>query len=829
MLEIGRNDPCPCGSGKKYKQCCLLKKSSSASRKLWVWLLDKRPEWFTLITFAFIILVATAAYYNSFTVPFVFDDGSNIVHNKGVHLSSLRVEDGDIVRLKAVIDKNGRAVSQISYALNYYFGRLEVFGYHLFNLIIHILCAWAVFLFTKMTLTLPSMKDRYGGWAKEIAAACAIIFVVHPINTQAVTYIVQRATSLAALFTLICMIYYAKGRLACGGRRFTYYVISFVCFLIAFSSKQNTVVVPILIFIYELYFFQQVDTKWLKKKWPYIGGLALFLFLVLLIYTKFAPIAWFESHYAHRPFSLWERVMTEWRVVVYYFTLIFLPLPSRLNLDYDFPLSLSLINPPTTILSLAVILGLIWLALYLAKKEPLISYFILWFFINLVVESTIVALDLVYEHRLYLPGIGAFIIIIWGLERAIHHLAPRLRTPLKVIMLAILTINLSMMTYQRNKVWQSVISILEDVAKKAPTNARQHVNLGVAYSDAKMLDKSIKQYLIGIKLDPNYPEAYNNLGNAYNRKGMYDKAVKEYLRAIRMRPTYKEAHNNLGSAYCNMGKFDMAIQEHLTALKINPDCEKSHNNLGVAYSFKREYDNAIAAYKRALEINPLFIKARTNLGLAYGLKGEPDNAVTEYKKVLQLKPYDLATNYNLGNIYNQKGQSELAIKYFGVVVAQNPNHAEANSNLGLAYKRLKNYQKAEEFFKRAISLKGNIPEFHFNLGLVYKDTKRLKEAKESFNRAIQLKRNFAVAYYNLGLIAEDEKNFKLAADKYQQSIRANQRFAMAYNRLGLILLNHSRNTKEALRIFERSLVVSPNQPDAAQIKNLINQLKGKRG
>ncbi len=825
MVAVGRNDPCPCGSGKKYKQCCLLKKSSSPSQKLLNWLVSKRPDVFNLVTFVFIVILAGAAYSNSFSVPFIFDDGSNIVHNRGVHLSSLKIADGDLIRLKSSIAKNGRTISQISYALNYYFGGLNTWGYHLVNLIIHILCAWAIFKFTLLTLTLPAMKDRYGSWAREIAAACAIIFVVHPVNTQAVTYIVQRATSLAALFSVISLICYARGRLSSGSNSWWYYLIAFVCFCAAFSSKQNTIVIPILVFLYEFYFFQELDPDWLKKKWPYLSGIIFIILLIFLVYTKFEPIAWFKTNYARRPFTLFERVSTEWRVIVYYFTLLFLPLPTRLNLDYDFPLSYSLLNPPATIASLLIIVGLIYLAIYIAKKEPLISFFILWFFVNLVVESTIVGLDLVYDHRLYLPGIGIFIIVIWGMERAIHHLAPRLRTPLKIGALTVLVINLSMMTYQRNEAWQSVISILEDVVKKSPGNARQHVNLGVAYSDAKRLKDATNEYLIGIKLDPNYPEAYNNLGNAYNRQGMYKKAVKEYQQAIRMRPEYKEAHNNLGSAYCNMRQYDKAIAEHLIALKINPECEKSHNNLGVAYSFKGLYDKAIAEYTRSLEIKPSFLKARSNLALAYSFKGMYYEAIAEFKKVLRANPNDVAVNYNLGNAYNSIKDYKQAAAAFSRVVAAQPDYAEARNNLGLAYLNTGNLSEAQALFEKAIKLKPNVAEFYFNLGLVYKQRNQPARAKRAFKQALRVNPRFALAHYHLGIMAESRGDYNSALTRYQQAIQVKPRFALAYTNAGL-LLNRLGDSEQAIAYIKQSLKLFPNQPNAQNLNKLVKRLGG---
>jgi len=789
------------------------------------WLAGLQADRAFLSLLLLVAFVGVLAYANSFTVPFVFDDGSNIVHNRGVHLETL---DGYYwQRLGESIRKQGRALAQLSFALNYYFGRLDTFGYHLFNLVVHLLTTALVFLLVRLTLSLPSLGGRYSRWATQVAVGTSLIFVVHPANTQAVTYIVQRATSMATLFSLATLYFYARGRLSPKGERGRLYLASGVAFALALASKQNTVTLPVVVLLYEFCFFQQADWAWLRRYWWLVAGMVLVPLLAGLVYTKFDLLGWLSREYARRDFTMYQRVLTELRVVVYYLSLLILPFPSRLNLDYDFPLSRSFVDPPSTLAALFLILGLLALAGYIIRREPVISFFIFWYFINLAVESTILALDLVYDHRLYMPGIGPLVIMVYGAVRLVERVvaSEERRMAAKAGGLMVVVLLLCGMTYKRNGVWQSVISILEDVVKKAPTNARQHVNLGVAYSDAGRLDDAIREYKRGIELDPGYPEAYNNLANAYNRKGMYQEAVKEYLKAIKMKPDYKEAHNNLGSAYCNMGLYEKAVQEHKIALKINPECEKSHNNLGVAYSFMGRYREAIEEYKKALRIRPDFLKARSNLGLAYSLLGEYDKAIREYLKVLQVKPYDVATNYNLGNVYNEKGEYRKAIEAFERVVRQRPRYAEAHNNLGLAYKNIGNLQRAELAFKRAIRLKPQIAEFYFNLGLVYQESGRLDQAEKTFREALRRKPNLVAAHFNLAQVLEVQGRWDEAVASYQEALKYAPDFAEAHKKLGL-LLNRLGRPKEAAEHLNQALKLQPNQPGAEKLRRLGEKLGG---
>jgi hypothetical protein len=306
---------------------------------------------------------------------------------------------------------SSRVFSYFTFALNYYFGEFNVFGYHLVNLFIHIASALFLYWFLILTFNLPSLKEHYSSVSYKAALFASLIFVSHPIQTQSVTYIVQRMASMAGMFYLLSMVLYIKGRLSSGRVRVLYFCGTGLSYLWGVFSKENVAILPLFIALYELYFFQNWDLGWRRNK-------VLFgLFASLVILGTFGFIIWGKGYiqfikegYHYLPFTMSEGVLTQFRIVLYYLNLLVYPHPSRLNLDYDFPISRTILDPVTTLLSVLTVAGLIGYSIWTAKKRPILSFFILWYFGNLVIESSILPLELVYEHRLYLPSVGPFIL-----------------------------------------------------------------------------------------------------------------------------------------------------------------------------------------------------------------------------------------------------------------------------------------------------------------------------------------------------------------------------------------------------------------------------------
>jgi hypothetical protein len=266
------------------------------------------------------------------------------------------------------------------------------------------------------------LREKYGALSYKVALFASLIFVSHPIQTQSVTYIVQRMACMAGMFYLLTFVFYVKGRLSKGKARFFYFGGGILSYLLGVFTKENVAILPFFIAIYEFYFFQNLD---LSPKGKKIVGV---LIGVLLFLGALGFLIWGQRYiqvtivgYQTRPFTMAERVLTQFRVVLYYLTLLIYPLPSRLNLDYDFSVSKSILDPATTLISMVIVLGLIGYSLWTAKKRPVLSFCILWYFGNLVIESSIFPLEMVFEHRLYLPSIGPFILFallaVRGIEK----------------------------------------------------------------------------------------------------------------------------------------------------------------------------------------------------------------------------------------------------------------------------------------------------------------------------------------------------------------------------------------------------------------------------
>jgi len=377
------------------------------------------------IAVALIAVVALLAYSNTFHVPFHFDDQINIINNPNIQIKQFSW-DGLEHLVKNTYKESIRVFSLFTLALNYYFGGFNVFGYHLVNFFIHVASGIFLYWFLILTFNLPSLKEKYGSISYKVALFSSLIFICHPIQTQSVTYIVQRMSSMAGMFSLFTMVLYVKGRLSTGQGRFFYFGAMVLTYLLGVFSKENAAILPLFVALYEFYFFQNFDLSPKGRK------ILISLIAVLLILGAFGLLLWGERYinviiegYRFRTFTMSERVLTQFRVVLYYVTLLIYPHPSRLNLDYDFPISKTILDPPTTLISILIVGGLIGYSIWTAKKRPMISFCILWYFGNLVIESSIFPLEMVFEHRLYLPSVGPLILFSLLAVRGIEILRSR--------------------------------------------------------------------------------------------------------------------------------------------------------------------------------------------------------------------------------------------------------------------------------------------------------------------------------------------------------------------------------------------------------------------
>jgi tetratricopeptide (TPR) repeat protein len=676
--------------------------------------------------------IAFIAYANTFHVPFQFDDYPNIVNELSIRLHTITFHWlGQLIKN---IKDSIRFFAYFTFALNYYFGKFDVFGYHLVNLLIHITSGILLYWLLLVTLNLPSLKERYGPIAFPIALFSTLLFISHPIQTQSVTYIVQRMTSMAGMFYLLAMLLYVKGRLSPGRERFLYFVGMGVSYLLGLFSKENVAILPLLIALYEFYFFQNFDLSPKgKKTLIYLVGAVLLLGVLGLLFWGKRYFDVIIEGYKIRDFTLTERLLTQFRVVLYYVTLLLYPHPSRFNLDHDFPLSKGILDPPTTLFSILIVVGLMGYSIWTAKKRPLLSYCILWYFGNLVIESSIFPLEMVFEHRLYLPAIGPFVLLATLVVKGWEEIKERLRLRLRLRedttqrrlraetsfgvqarntdmaggwrdyplwgLFLVVTVLLVWGSYERNKIWRSEITLWEDCVKKSPNKNRPHYNLGLNYYNKGRYQESIEAYKKAIHIKSNEPDSYNNLGQALRALRSYQGAIEAYQKAIQIKPNYPFALINLGATYVEMGRYQEAIEALKKAIQLKPNDAGIYHNMGVAYRRIGRYQEAIEAYQEAIRLKPDNSDAYNNLGLAYYSLNRCQEAMEAFKNAIRLKPNDEEYHYNLGVTYTTFGNHIAAIESYRETIRIKGEHVKARFNLGLSYLTLKRPDLALEQYR----------------------------------------------------------------------------------------------------------------------------------
>ena len=425
-----------------------------------------------LFAFCSLAIVIFAIYSNTFHASWHFDDFVNLVDHPGMHLKNL-----DWSEIKETLFANrgklNRPVSALSLALNYHFSGANVFSYHMVNTAIHCLSAIFLFLFILNTLKLPALEKRYGPIAYSVALLASMIWATNPVQTQAVTYIVQRMASLAGLFYVMALYFYSRGRTASGKSSSGFFLtLCALSALLAFGSKENTFVLPVSIFLYEIMLIRKGTIReWFKlHKRVLLTVLIVSVGLIAgyLYFRQGGHLFSFLGGYAKRVFTLEQRLLTEPRVIWFYLSLLLYPIPSRLSLVHDFPLSNSFVEPATTLISLLAIVALLIGASVFARKWPLVSFCVIFFFLNHLIESTILPLELVFEHRNYIPSMLLFLPIAILLVRVA---STRSRIAFAGSVTAIIAAMLFVegyATYARNWAWRTQRNPLDGWGLKSP-------------------------------------------------------------------------------------------------------------------------------------------------------------------------------------------------------------------------------------------------------------------------------------------------------------------------------------------------------------------------
>lgn len=529
-----------------------------------------------------LLLMIFIAYANTLTSPPVLDDILTFLENSKVHLRDFSF--ASIKQLTATEFGIARFIPMLTFAINnkLAFGNLPY--YHLTNISIHLLAVTTLYFFLQGLFARTTLRDqRWFLPSTLLTIGVCGLWGLSPVQTNAVTYLVQRMTSLMALFYLLAMTFYLYGRTAGPGAiRYLHLVLCAGSAGLAFMSKENSATLPLALLLLECTIINPGSaTRFLAglktRHWLCLG-----LILLIALPVPLKIVGEMINNYEGRPFTCAERLLTESRVVVWYMSLLALPLPSRMNLDHDFLISRSLLAPPTTLLSIILLCLIVATTFKYRHKSPLLTFGVFFFFLNLIIESTVVPLELVFEHRLYLPSVGFFLALAGGIDLLLTSFHKKSGAecrdyqPFWVGLVIILSIS-SVLTTFRNNDWQDPSTLYADSLSKSPGKPRAYANYGMALGREGFCDKAIPILEKGISLGTRNNEQYlasaNNLVNCLALTAGPSQAAARAEELYKNLPADANLNAlpdflfNLGNNYWASGNYPSALKAYQKALR----------------------------------------------------------------------------------------------------------------------------------------------------------------------------------------------------------------------------------------------------------------------
>ena len=745
-----------------------------------------------------LVVAGLLSYWNSFTGQFVYDDIADIVNNSNLrHLWPPWASFIDSIYLT-------RPMVAVSLALNYALSGLEVWSYHAFNLLVHLLATLTLFGVIRRTAWILSARVPCGpNSARTIQAfalSVSLLWMLHPLQTEAVTYVIQRAESMMGLFfllTLYCAIRAAEQsqglRLETWGLRnssaiqapnlkpqalslnpHVWKAASVGACALGMLCKQVMVAAPLLVLIYDRTFLAGSFAAALRSSKKYYATLFSTILIVVLLLVLGPPLefAGFRSRHLVPPMAY---LTSQSGVIMHYLRLAFWP--RTLCLDYGWPAQpLSDVLLPASLV-LLLLGGSAW-AIFGAPvsrqgvTRKVLGFSGAWFFFILAPTSSIMALaDLAVEHRMYLPlaavitaalvaGNGILLSCGKFLSKNIE-IQSRVLWVTRYFIVITIAVALGVLTVRRNIVYQSEIEIWLDVLAQRPDNSRAHFNhcrahynLGNAYVRRDMVPEAITAYEAALKLDPDFFEANINLGNTLLKCGQIQAAITHLTHAVESNQSSAEAYNNLGFALASIGNMDAAIAAYEIALKIQPRFAELEQNFGDALFACGRFDDAVMHYQAAIMISPENASAHNSLGRSLAGQEKCLDAVREFREALRLKPDYAQAHYNLGVALDTMGNFVAAIDEYEIALKFQPRFAEAEQNLANVLAMCGRFDDAVLHYHAALKIVPENASVHNNLGRILARQKNFLDAAREFREALRLKPEYPDAQINLKLAME---------------------------------------------------------------------------
>lgn len=651
-------------------------------------------RWPVGLAAAALVLMGLGAYHNSFSGPFVFDDIPAIVENPSIRrlwpLSAVLWPDQ-----AGGLTSSGRPLVNLSLALNHAVSGERVWSYHALNLAVHVAAGLCLFGLLRRTLLTPRLQARWGGASTGLAFAVAALWLLHPLATAAVTYVVQRAEALMALFYLLTL--YGLVRATEAIRPRAWLALAVTACLAGMASKEVMISAPVIVLLYDGTFCSaSVGEALRRRRGFYIALAATWLVLAALVLAtgnRGGTAGWGSG------MSAWEYALTQCRAIPHYASLVLWPHP--LVFDHGLATEKELVRVLPQAIGLGVALA--GVAVAVRRRSPWGFAGAMYFAVLAPTSSFVpVVTQTVAEHRMYLPSAVGLAAVVVGLQALA---GPRFLAA----GLAVAGLAFGALTLARNHDYRSEVALWGDTAAKLPANARAHNNLGQALFRAGRIPEAMRSYERALALQPKYPESHYNLGVALAQQGELDRAREHYAIALRLQPDYPEALNNLANALIRAGQTEEALRRYEEAVARRPGFAEAHNNLGNALLQVGRPAEARARFERALQLRPAHAETLYNLGNALAAAGDMAGALRQYEAAWRREPRYAAAHVNAGNALLELQRPVEALAQYEAAVAIDPALVDAHANRGTVLLELERWAEAIAAFEAALRLQPAAP------------------------------------------------------------------------------------------------------------------------
>ncbi len=797
----------------------------------------------SIIAVGIIIIWTALIYSNTFDNTFHYDDERVLIFNPAI--KNISNYGFSIFKSQHVIGL--RPVLDASFALNYHFGEFNVFGYHLVNLIIHILvCILVYFIISRVyfhSYRLKSTGGKAGCAYSLFPLLSTMLFATHPINTQTVNYISARSTSMCVCFMLISLYLFIKfldmifapqteeRKIETGNSSSSFYcwfliiicfIGAFVMFPLAVGSRKMAVILPFLLLGYDLYFYKHKEGK--GK-----GGAHSRLFKqriksIILRFRLYHMPFWLiiiaglikmsGSGSMSLATSLQINLVTACKGYVYYLQLLFAPIDLSLEHFFIVPEHFMQFSHMVSFCIVAVVIAL---AVLLVKKYRLISFSIFLYFIMPMASSSVLLINvgslttIIAEHRIYASAIGfcaSITLVLFGVSRMLagcgaqkpvnnengNKSADDVILPFykseqffQCALIVPILLYFSYATFKRNFDWKSELTLWTSAVEHYPKNPRSRYNLGLEYSKIGKWNEAMAQYNESLKYNPNDFQTHNNLGVSYMQTGELDLAIVSFRNAALLKDRYPDAIFNLAVALENRGRFEEALRAYNKALELKPDNIIAIYNIGNIFMMKKQYDKALPMFRNLVEF-------------------------TRTKEFYELNRFEVFEEFYKSNI------NKLILDNIEMLKIKSLN------NLGIVDMQSGNVDKALANFNKALQIKYEEANVHYNIGWARYKQGAMDTAKKEFEIAVKLDSNMVEARNYLGIIYSNEGKLDDAFLEFAAAVKINPEYVEAHKNLGVTCLKKG-DTKRAFIHLSKTIELNPNQPDAAKIRKVLKGLK----